>query len=585
MISTPQTHGRVAKARKSSLKWNPLYMAIPAVAFVVVFGIYPLVSFLLGSVIGPDGSYTVDQYTQLITSGYFIGTLLRTVATALMVTAICLVLAYPLAYATMKARGVRKILLIALILLPYLTSVIVRVYAWSALLSAQGPINNFLVAIGVFDEPQLLGHSDFGTGIGMVHIMLPIAALTLWSSLEKVDPSQETAAAALGASRMKTFATVFLPQSIGGAASAGVLVYVLALGAYVIPAALGGTNGLLFAQVVADQATQLLNWNLAAAMGTLMLVAAALPLLVIVGIKAIARSVKNRSAVITPVQSAAMRWFYPVLDLIPPRLLSIGWKVGATVVLIFLLLPELVIIVFSFGPQDSLTLPPASLTLNGWQDVLSDPAWMVPLGRSLVYALIVAVFATLIGAFAAYGFARGRASVARLGLMVLLLPVILPEIVLAIAFYVFANQMGISGTDQGIIIGQSLTAVGMVVVVMTAIVRQVDVNLEYAARMSGASRARAMWEVVAPLIIPGFAVGFFYGFLTAFDNLVLPLFIAGSRTTVTVQMFNSMQQELTTAPAVIASMLLFALMAAITVGIAIQRTGRLRMGLPSDLEK
>lgn len=584
MVSTAEPRGHISKiGRVLRTKWNPLFLATPAITLIVVFGVYPLTNFLYGSISSPSGGLTLNSYVQLLTSGYFFGILLRTLSTALIVTGICLLLAYPTAYALMKARGTGKTVLLALVLLPYLTSVLVRTYAWSALLALNGPVNTFLVHIGVFDKPRLLGHSDFGTGIGMVHILLPIAVLTLWSRLEKIDPDQEVIAVALGASRVKSFATVFFPQSLSGVIGAGTLVYVLALGAYVIPAALGGTNGLLFAQVVADQATQLLNWELAGAMGAFMLIAAALPAITVLLLRRILIRARRTAATITAPQRAAIRWVYPLFEWMPDKILGLGWKIVATVVMAFLIVPEAVILLFSIGPEKQVTFPPSSYTLDGYTSVLGNPSWMEPLGRSIGYAAIDAVLATVVGALAAYGFARGNARWARIGTIVLLLPIVLPEIVMAISYYVFANGVGLAGTDQGTILGQAISAVGLVVVILTAVVREVDVNLEYAAQMSGASRWRVIREIVTPLIIPGLTVAFAYGFLTALDNLVLPLFISGTRPTITVRMFLSMQDQLTSSPAVIASLLIVALMVCIATALIVQRTRRVSVPLPIDV--
>lgn len=561
--------------------WSPLYLAVPAVLFVGVFGVYPLVSFLLGSLVTPGG-LSLAQYAQLVTGDLFLGVLVRTLSTAVTVTAACLLLAYPMAYALMKAAGVAKTVLIALVLLPYLTSVLVRVYAWSALLATNGPVNDLLQAMGIGEQRALLGHSDFGIHLGMIHILLPIAVLTIWARLEKVDPTQEVAASALGASRIRSFGTVFLPQSLPGVASAGVLVYVLSLGAYVIPAALGGVKGLLFAQVVADQATQLLNWSLAGAMGALMLVAAAVPPVIMVLVRRVAARLQRRPAAISRVQLVAARRVYPLIERIPVRVVRAAWRSAAALVLLFLVMPELVILVFSVGPRTGLTLVPAKPTLDGYASVLSDPSWLEPLGRSFEYAAIDAVLATALGALAAYGFARGGAVPARIGTAVLLVPIVLPEIVVAISYYVFANGTGLASTAQGVVLGQAMSAIGLVVVVLTAVMSEVDVNLEYAAQMAGAGRGRVLREIVAPLVLPGLLVGLVYAFLTAFDNLVLPLFITGTQPTVTVRMFLSMQEQLTSSPAVIASLLIVVLALCIATAVIIQRAGRLRVVLPVD---
>lgn len=533
-------------------------LAFPALIFVGVFALWPMAQFLTESVYG-DGGFTLSEFSRLLTSETFYQVLRRTLTVALSVTAICIVLAYPTAYALAQVRGRMKLVLFGLLVLPYLTSVVVRTYAWAALLAIEGPINNVLVALGIFQEPKLLGHSDFGTFIGMVHILLPIAVLTLWSSLERIDPQQRQVALSLGATKAEGFFSVFLPQSVAGMWSAASLVYVLSLGAYVIPQTLGGTRGLLFAQLLVEQATVLLNWNVAAAMAIVLLLAAGIPVL----IAFMLRWLRNRSSRrdgIGGLQYAWQLFLQPLLNAPPDWFWSLAWKITAGLIVAFLFIPELVVVVLSFGPERQITFPPAYFTLDGYISTLTNPDWMNPLKRSLWYALADALIATGLGALAAYAFARSRPAFGRIGTLALALPIVLPEVVIAISYFIFATRFGLAGTAYGIILGQGAAAAGIVVIILSGVMRQVDENLEYAAMGCGASRLRAVVDVVFPLVHPGLLVGFVYGYLHAFDNLVLPLFIAGRNDTITVRMFISMQEELISAPAVISALLILALM-------------------------
>lgn len=560
----------------TELLQRPGLFSWPALLFVGFFAVWPMAQFLFDSIRAGD-QFSLIQFQRLFASATFFTVLTKTLLVAVAVTAICLILAYPMAYALVRSRGSRKTIMIGMVVLPYLTSVIVRTYAWAALLALEGPVNAVLVSLGFISEPVLMGHSDFGTILGMIHILLPVAVLTLWSAMEKIEPQQALVAASLGASKAQGFFTVYLPQSAAGMAAAGTLVYILALGAYVIPATLGGTRGLLFAQLLVEQATTLLNWNLAAAMAVIMLVAAAVPAVLWLLLRRLAASFGDRSP-ISAGQAVMARHLQPLLDRLPERFWTLAWKTAAGLVLAFLIVPELVIIVFSFGPERQITFPPAFYTLDGYANTLTDPSWMQPLWRSVTYAFLDAVIATALGALAAYGFARSRAGWSRFGTTFLALPIILPEIVIAISYFIFANRLGIAGTAQGIVLGQGAAAVGLVVVILSGVVRQVDENLEYAALMCGASRLRVVCEIVLPLIAPGLLVAFVYGFLHAFDNLVLPLFIAGTNDTVTVRMFRSLQEELTSAPAVIASILIAFLVIVLAVAMLLARKSQ--TGIP-----
>lgn len=553
---------------------SPAALALPALIFVAVFAVWPMAQFLADGL--RDGrAWSPVQFQRLMASGAFFVVLTKTLVVAVSVTALCVVLAYPVAYALVRVRGAVRVVLIGLIVLPYLTSVIVRTYAWAAILALQGPVNFVLQGLGLVGEPLLLGHSDFGTMIGMIHIQLPIAILTLWSGMARIDTAQLTVAASLGAAKAEAFFTVYLPQSLAGIGAAATLVYILSLGAYVIPQTLGGTRGLMFAQMLVDQATTLLNWNLAAAMAIVMLAAAAIPALLLAALRRAGGLVAPRRRVTGALGIWTSRRLQPLVNRVPVGWWTWAWRGAAGLVLAFLILPQLVIVVFSFGPEKQITFPPQHLTLDGYANTLTDPSWMEPLGRSVAFAAVDAVIATVLGALAAYAFARSRRSFGRVGIALMALPIVLPEIVIAISFFIFANRLGIAGTPTAIVVGQGVAAVGLVAVILTGVMRQLDVNLEYAAMMCGASRLRAVCDVVLPLIVPGLIVGFVYGFLHAFDNLVLPLFIAGTNDTVTVRMFLSLQEELTSAPAVIATLLLLVL----AVGLALALTfGRRAIG-------
>ncbi len=357
-------------------------LSAPAVLFIAAMGLWPLGAFLLGGFQTEGGDPTLAHFRMLLGDGLFVQVAGRTTLIALGVTAITLVLAYPLALTLTEARGSTKAVLVTLVALPYLTSVLVRVYAWAALLSLDGPVNAALVGLGLFDRPRLLGHSITGTCVGMVHILCPVATLTIWSQMEKIDRSGGLVAASLGAARVRAFLTVFLPQSVPGLVGAGTIVYVLALGAYVIPAALGGTQGLVFAQLVVDQATQLLDWETSGAMGVLMLVVAAVPAVLLLAAGALRRRL-GTGTVISPLQHLAARTILPLLDRVPGRATGAVPVIAAILVLLFLLLPELVVLVFSFGPERQVVLPPPFVTLAGYRAVLSDPGWIDPARRSL----------------------------------------------------------------------------------------------------------------------------------------------------------------------------------------------------------
>lgn len=191
-----------------------------------------------------------------------------------LITCICLILAFPIAYLMSVLPLKTSNLLMIMVLLPFWTSLLVRTTAWIAILQSQGVINNLLVWVGVIADdarPQMI-YNQTGTIIAMVHILLPFMVLPLFSVMKTIPPSYMRAARSMGGSWMYSFRRVYLPQTIPGIAAGTLLVFILALGYYITPALVGGQDGLLISNLIAGHMQKSLNWSLAAALGTLLLV-------------------------------------------------------------------------------------------------------------------------------------------------------------------------------------------------------------------------------------------------------------------------------------------------------------------------
>lgn len=202
------------------------------------------------------------------------GTLfLRTLWISALVTAMCLLLGYPLAYwLSVLPMRIGNILMI-LVLLPFWTSLLVRTTAWIALLQTQGIINDVLVWVGIVSEEnrlQLIFNAT-GTTIAMTHILLPFMILPLYSVMRTIPPSYMRAARSLGADQVTAFVKVFMPQTAAGVGAGSILVFILSIGYYITPALVGGQKGTLISNTIAYHMTTSLNWGLAAALGTLLL--------------------------------------------------------------------------------------------------------------------------------------------------------------------------------------------------------------------------------------------------------------------------------------------------------------------------
>ena len=197
----------------------------------------------------------------------------RTLWLSFVITALCLVLGYPISYlmATLPVRTSN--LLMIMVLLPFWTSLLVRTTCWIALLQQQGVINDLLVWTGLIGEDDRLAmiHNRTGTIVAMTHILLPFMVLPLYSVMKTIPPSYMRAARSLGANPFTAFVRVYMPNTVAGVGAGSILVFIIAIGYYITPALVGGTSGTLISNFIAHHMQVSLNWGLAAALGALLL--------------------------------------------------------------------------------------------------------------------------------------------------------------------------------------------------------------------------------------------------------------------------------------------------------------------------
>nr|WP_244223425.1 ABC transporter permease [Amycolatopsis circi] len=244
------------------------WLLLPAAAVVLVFFFYPLAVILWRSFTEP--SFGVGNYLAVLGDEVQIRVLLRTLRTALIITAATLVIAYPYAYAmTLVGRRARTVLTL-LVLMPFWTSLMARNFAWYVLEQRGGVIEKTLSAIGI-DGVVLLG-SVAGVTVAMVQVMLPFMVLPLQSSMLSIDRSLLHAAGSLGARRPVAFLQVYVPLSMPGVLAGVSVVFIMSLGFYITPALLGTPQQALVAQVIGTQVNDLLDFAGAGALGTILLV-------------------------------------------------------------------------------------------------------------------------------------------------------------------------------------------------------------------------------------------------------------------------------------------------------------------------
>lgn len=252
-----------------------LSLTLPGFILVFVVLAVPLGWLFWLSAFDTNGALTLDNYLRLLRPVY-LSSFIITFQMAFCVTAVCVVLGYPLAYLLSQLPERASQICMAFVLLPFWTSILVRTYAWLVLLQRQGVINNGLLDLGLIHEPLALVNNFFGTVVGMVHVMLPFMVLPLYDRMKNIDPLLMSAAANCGATPAQAFRQVFFKLSLPGLASGITLVFVICLGFYLTPALLGGRRVSMWSMKISDTIALYGNWGAASALGVALLMATVL---------------------------------------------------------------------------------------------------------------------------------------------------------------------------------------------------------------------------------------------------------------------------------------------------------------------
>jgi len=269
-IVTTDGNTAALTAQETAERRRILSLAGPGLALIGLVLFLPIAWLFYLSFTGVDG-FTLEHYARMTHPAY-LKTFSTTFEIAFVVTGVCILLGYPLAYLISQIDARARPWLLACVLLPFWTSLLVRTYAWLVLLQRRGVINDWLIDWGLIDEPLRIVHNFTGTVIGMVHIMLPFLVLPLYASMKTIDRDLLKAAANCGAAPVQAFWQVFLPLSLPGLFAGVVLVFVLCLGFYVTPAVLGGGRVVMWAMQIESNVALYANWGAASALGVALLV-------------------------------------------------------------------------------------------------------------------------------------------------------------------------------------------------------------------------------------------------------------------------------------------------------------------------
>ena len=264
--------------------WLGLFFLAP---FLIVFKVSFAEAILGNPPFGPllewaDGAYlqlrlNIENYRLMIEDSLYLGAFLNSLWVAAVSTLLCLLIGYPMAYGIARASAAWRLPLLMLIILPFWTSFLIRVYAWIGILKNNGLLNNLLLGIGIIDQPLPLLHSPVAVYVGIVYSYLPFMILPLYATLVRLDLTLLEAAADLGARPWTAFLRVTLPLSLPGIVAGSLLVFVPATGEFVIPDLLGGPDSLMIGRVLWTEFFNNADWPVASAMAVVVLLILVVP--------------------------------------------------------------------------------------------------------------------------------------------------------------------------------------------------------------------------------------------------------------------------------------------------------------------
>jgi len=276
------SQGKVTSSVRRGLArrdWTPYFLVAPNFIWLLLFMAGALLLLAMMSFRGyePGGrgiveTWELTHYITFLADPFFLGILWRSLVISVQVTLVCLVLGFPLAYWLSQLRGMPRAILYLAVLIPLLTSAVVRTFGWMVLLSNNGFLNKSLMGLGILSSPLPLMYNQLGIVVALAEVLLPFMVLALDAALLNIDKQLYDAARNLGAGAVRIFFEITLPLSMPGVVSGAVLVFTLAISAYVTPALIGGPRVPVMSTTIYQQGIALLNWPFGAAIAFILLV-------------------------------------------------------------------------------------------------------------------------------------------------------------------------------------------------------------------------------------------------------------------------------------------------------------------------
>jgi spermidine/putrescine transport system permease protein len=531
----------------SGLRVGPVALSAPAVAGLLLFFVAPIAaffvySFLTTGLFEVSGPVTLDAYREAVTSGLN-GTLaVNSFIIGFSTAAVSVLVGLPVAYWLRFAAGRWQTLVLFLVAATFFASYLVRIYAWRSILGENGLLNTGLREMGLVDEPLgFLLFNRFSVTVALVHIFLPYVVLVLYAGFRALSPGLLEASQDLGASASKRWRRVLLPLIAAPAATSFLFVFILSSSDPVTAQFLGGTEGAMLGVRVREMLVTTGNWPLGAALAFLMLAAFAVCYAITaLGLRLLGLH-RVRFADAGP--GEAERRSIPALAV-------------TIAALVFLYLPLVMVVLFSFHKTGGLSFPFKGFSTRWYEDVFASDEFRRALENSAIVATVSAAITLVLGTAAAYGLTRAspfmRAPLAAL----FFVPLTLPGLFLGISLLTYFARLDLQLSLRTVIIAHAVYVFPYFLLIARATLDRVDRTLEESAADLGASPLTTFRRVTLPQIWPLLVGATVLAFALSFDEFIITFFVIGADSTLPMYIWSSLRRTVDPSINVISTVLM-----------------------------
>jgi len=554
----------------SNVEKDPLaskLLSLPALLVVVVGFLLPLLVLVVYSFWPTVNGqilhqWTFDNYSKVFASGgTYIPTLLDTFKFVGLSALVTVVLTFPLAYfVAVKVRPSRRIFWLVAAVVPFWTSYLIRVFAWKNMFGDTGVINTFITKVGLSSHPiEFFGFSRPAILITFVYLLFPLAFLTSYISLERLDIRLLEAASDLGAKPWRRLTSIIVPFAKSGLIAGFIVCFITMVGDYVTPSMIGGTDGIFFSNLVVNQFGGSLQWGFGAALGLILLVAILLLLI----------ALRTTSGAVA---SAGEYTRVYVKDRSP---FLVAYSI---LYMVFLYTPIALLILFALNDSTVVGFPIKGFTFSWFQAVFDDPSLIDALYTSLRVAGITVLISVVIGTLAAVQLARAKGRIRNLSLVTISAPMLLPPVVLGIGIIIGLNAIGAQRGLWSIIMAHVILTLPVATLLVMVRLEGFDRSQEQAAMDLGAKPVMAFLRITLPQALPGIVAAAMISFALSMDEFIMTFLVTGSDVTLPLYIFGSIRFEVSPALMALAALIIIASFLLIVIGafVAFGRSKALR---------